>query len=473
MHRHRKLSLIQIKTDMSFLRRTRKPLYLLGFCTVLVTAVLAEDHTTPLLTGLSATTISGSVTSSATLNTPSVSYVLPSGGEFSILGGVAGDQVHPQIALTSRGGLVTWEDNGVDRNGSGIGMRRFVGSSFITAPTSTQVNAVAIRDQMNPQVALLATNGLTLVVWQSFVTGNSDIYARIIRTNNIGLTADLRVNTYLKDAQSAPAVVALNDGSAVIVWQSAWQDGCQSGVFARKMAANGRFSTVREFEVNQYNDSGNSRGLRGGRRSPAVSLLANGNFVVTWISEQQNMAMYDSVDVYGRVYTPDCTPVTDEFLISSATINPCANPAVTGLSDGGFMVAWSERDLSVRTNGWDVLGRTFNADGTPRAASYKINTTIYGDQYGPKLAAGPSGVLAVWTSLGQDGNREGVYGRFVIGGTQPAGDEFLVNTTRVSQQIQPTVAWNGLDRFLVVWTSFVARYGFDLYGQAYTLNATP
>jgi hypothetical protein len=46
-----------------------------------------------------------------------------------------------------------------------------------------------------------------------------------------------------------------------------------------------------------------------------------------------------------------------------------------------------------------------------------------------------------------------------------------VNTTRVSQQVQPAVAWNGVDRFLVVWTSFVANYGFDLYGQVYVLNS--
>jgi hypothetical protein len=51
-----------------------------------------------------------------------------------------------------------------------------------------------------------------------------------------------------------------------------------------------------------------------------------------------------------------------------------------------------------------------------------------------------------------------------------SGDEFLVNTTTVSQQMEPDVAWNGVDRFLVVWTSFVGTTGFDLFGQMYILN---
>jgi hypothetical protein len=50
------------------------------------------------------------------------------------------------------------------------------------------------------------------------------------------------------------------------------------------------------------------------------------------------------------------------------------------------------------------------------------------------------------------------------------GSEMRVNTTTFSQQLHPAVAWNGVNEFLVVWTSFAGTSGFDLYGQAYTLN---
>ena len=117
-----------------------------------------------------------------------------------------------------------------------------------------------------------------------------------------------------------------------------------------------------------------------------------------------------------------------------------------------------------------MWGRAFNAHGAPTVPAFRINTFLFGDQYNPRLASAPNGVLAVWTSLGEDGDREGVFGRFLLGGDRPSGDEFLVNTTTVSQQLEPDVAWNGTDRFLVVWSSFVGTTGFDLFGQMYILN---
>src|SRR5581483_8849268 len=104
---------------------------------------------------------------------------------------------------------------------------------------------------------------------------------------------------------------------------------------------------------------------------------------------------------------------------------------------------------------------------------FKVNVNLYGDQYQPKIATGPTGCLVVWTSMAQDGSGQGVFGRFLPGGTQAAGNEFRVNTTTVSDQYQPTVAWNGSDRFLVIWTSFAGTSGFDLYGQSFVLNPNP
>jgi hypothetical protein len=123
-----------------------------------------------------------------------------------------------------------------------------------------------------------------------------------------------------------------------------------------------------------------------------------------------------------------------------------------------------------------VWGRAFSAGGAPAAPAFRINSYLYGDQYQPRLASGPNGVLAVWTSLGQDGDKEGVFGRFLLWGQGVSGDEFQVNTTWVSQQLDPDVAWNGVDRFLVVWTSLAGpgstgSSGFDLFGQMYTLTS--
>jgi len=383
--------------------------------------------------------------------------VLPQGSEFSILGRLTGDQVWPSISLSSSGGVIAWQDNVADKNGSGIG-GALLNGNFGSQRTFT-VNKTATGNQMNPRVQLLA-NGNTVHVWQCNVAGTPGVYARLAKGTNFS-TIDTRLNTYLKSQMADPAVAGLPDGSAIVTWASLGQDGSMWGVFARKLSAKGVPSPAKEFQVNQF--------YQYNQRKPAVATLANGNFVICWVSEQERS--HNSVDIYARVFTAAGLPVTDEIPVNS-TANPCDTPDVAPLNDGGFTVVWAQQDLVVPTNNWDVWGRAFSPSGSPTVSDFRINTYLYGDQYRPKIAAGPSGSLVVWTSLGQDGSREGVFGRFLQRGMAVAGTEMQVNTTTVSQQLHPAVAWNGVNNFLVVWTSFVGSSGFDIYGQAYSLNTS-
>jgi len=411
------------------------------------------------------------------------------GGEFSILGSVPGDQVWPSLSLSSSGGCIAWQDNWVDRKGGGIGASLLDSSVPPDASRSFRVNNVIVGRHVKPQVQLLA-EGDMIFVWQGAVAaaGDANIYARFARNNakDAGTygsnfyTPMIRVNTYTLDQQADPAVAALPDGSAIITWSSYGEDGSMWGVFARRLTAAGKAPSTnndgskKEFQVNQttaYN-----------QRNPAVAALANGNYVIAWVSEQQRPSVgvpyyLDTpnagarADIYARVFTAAGAPVTDEIPVNSGT-DLCNNPAVAALNDGGFTAVWAQKDSLVVSNGWDIWGRTFSASGTPETNDFPINTYLYGDQYQPKIAAGPSGSLVVWTSLGQDGSREGVFGRFLAGGSHVSGPEFQVNVTTISQQMHPAVAWNGVDHFLVVWTSFVCETGFYLYVRAYVLTST-
>ena len=377
------------------------------------------------------------------------------GSEFAITGNFPGDQVNPAVALGAGGGFVAWEDNATDGSGAGVSAAS-LNAGFVRQ-TTFRVDKVGKNNQVKPQVALLQSN-LTVFVWEGNAAGTPDIYARFLKQDGTFATGDIRVNTYIRDQQVNPDVVGLADGTALVVWSSYNQDGSMMGVYARKVGVTAAASG-KEFQVNQY--AGYNQ------RTPAVATLADGNYVIVWISEQERY--FESVDVYARIFTPAGVPVTDEISINSGA-NICANPAVAGSSDGGFTVVWSEKDKLVRTNSWDIMGRAFSSSGAPTVADFKVNSFVYGDQYRPKLASGPTGSLVVWTSLGEDGSREGVFGRFLLNGNQVSGDEFRVNATTVSQQVYPTVGWNGTDRFLVIWSSHVVG-GFDLFGQAYVLNS--
>jgi hypothetical protein len=82
--------------------------------------------------------------------------------------------------------------------------------------------------------------------------------------------------------------------------------------------------------------------------------------------------------------------------------------------------------------------------------------------------------MAVWTSLGQDGSQEGVYGQFLHGDGSPWGGELRVNTTVINGQIHPCVASDGGARFLTAWSSYVGgQNSFDLYAQRYASYMPP
>ena len=386
--------------------------------------------------------------------------VNPLGGEFNLIGLRPGDQVLPAVALSQHTGVVAFFNQGLGIFAADLNNNYTSQSIFKVHKAANATN-----DQVRPGVVLLA-RGQTLFVWQSKVahTNSSMIYARFANGSNFTSTADVLVNSSLVDQKVDPVVSALPDGGAVVAWSSFGQDGSGWGVYARKLTAAGAVVTTPEFLVNQN--------VVGNQYHPAICTLADGNVVIAWISEGERAVL--SRDIYARVFTPNGVPLTREFMLNSSA-NPCSTPALAPLASGGFTAAWTQKD-TVLTNSLDVWGRAFAVNGTPTGAAFRINGYLYGDQYQPKLASCPSGVLAVWTSLGEDGDREGVDGRFLAGGAAVSGDEFLVNTTTASQQLEPYVAWNGVDRFLVVWTSFAGvtpggqLCGFDLFGQMYSLK---
>ena len=402
-------------------------------------------------------------------------YYATNGTEYAMVGSLPGDQVWPDVAVNANGGFVVWQDNATDGSGWGVSARRL--DSTLSGTLSTfRVNAQGTNDQENTRVALLK-NGGAVFAWQGGVEGYQHIYARFLTPTNTFLTAtDLVVNTYTNNFQINPAVAVLNNSNVVLVWSSFDEAASRSlqDVYGQIFSPIGQ-KIGGEFLINQFTAYN--------QRTPAVAGLAGGGFVVAWVSEQEratfNLGVIDqtngtystpvgspSVDIYARLYDNNGVAQGGEFLVNTNAF-PCANPAVAAAADGSFMVAWGEFDLTnPTTNSWDIYARSFtNANG---GAVLRVNTRLYGDEYLPRISSIGKDYLVVWTSLAQDGSREGVYGRFVHEGGSPVGGEFRVNTTTVSQQMQPVVASDGVNQFLAVWTSFTGSpYSFDLYAQRY------
>ena len=407
-------------------------------------------------------------------------YYSANGTGYAVVGSQPGDQVFPDAAISTTGGFVVWQDNATDGSGWGVSARRVDGTLSGTLGVF-RVNVQGTNDQENPRVALLK-NGGAVFAWQGGREGYQHIFARFLTpTNTFLTTTDLAVSAFssTNSFQVHPTVAVLNNSNVVMVWSSFNQAGSNSlqDVYAKILSPAGA-TVSSEFLVNQFTNYN--------QRTPAVAALKGGGFVVAWVSEQQrtvapvlgtNSTFYTasttivpSVDIYARLYQSTGVAAGNEF-VADVGSSPCANPSVAAASDGSFMVAWSGRDMAVRTNGWDVYARPFSSAGVGGTA-VRLNTYLPGNQYAPRLSAIGLDYLAVWTSLRQDGSREGVYGQFVHCDGSLVGGEFRVNTTTVSQQMQPVVASDGVDQFIAVWTSYTGSpYSFDLFAQRY-INVT-
>jgi len=383
------------------------------------------------------------------------------GAEYGITGTLPGDQVFPALSLKTSGGYLVWQDNRTDGEGLGVSALR-LDSSFSAPLSSFRVNQQGALDQNKPAVSLLNDGG-AVFVWQGGRQGFQRIYARFLSSSNTWATSDVLVNAFTNNSQLNPVVETLADGNVVVVWGSFDQEsaGSLQGVYAQRLSAEGQ-KLGGEFRINQFTPFN--------QRSAAIAPLSDGRFVVVWVSEQQRFE--NSVDIYARLYNASGMAGGDEFLVNTGT-NVCAAPSVAASSDGGFIVGWMQKDVVVRTDSWDIFARPFSGAGFGGVVR-RVNAQTYGDQHSPQISAIGSDYLAVWTSLAQDGSREGAYGQFLHGDGSLAGGEFRVNTTTVSQQIHPAVASDGGGRFLAVWTSFIGGAGsFDFFAQRYVSTNNP
>lgn len=376
----------------------------------------------------------------------------PQGTEFSVSSNLRGEQTNPSLGLSPSGGFVVWEDNAIDGSGTGIAARR-VDGNLNPSFGAFRVNEASEGDQSNPKVAMLPS-GAAAFVWQSKVFGVSRIIARFADAQGRFASGEIGVSP---DNGQDPAIAVQADGSVVITWSNVGSDGSMQGVYAQRLTASGE----KVGELRAVNTT-----TKFNQKSPSTAVLADGRVVITWISEQQRAE--NSVDVYARLFDSQLVAIGGEQLVNTET-NICANPAVVGINNGGFAVAWSQRDPANPANGWDVFSRTFAANGQAASAGFRLNQFTAKDQYAPQLASIGSDAIAVWTSVGQDGSREGIYGCFVNGSGIANSPEFKINSTTVSRQIQPAVSSDGTSGILVAWSGFTGlASGFDVYGQRYT-----
>ena len=143
------------------------------------------------------------------------------------------------------------------------------------------------------------------------------------------MITDTLINTYMTNYQGGPSTAALTDGGFVVCWQSYNQNGDGFfDVYAQRYDASG-VARGDEFRINtKANHTDN-------QRIPSIAALADGGFVVSWESYNQDG---DGLGVYARHYAANGEAQGGEFLINTVIADNQSNPSVAALADGGRAV---------------------------------------------------------------------------------------------------------------------------------------
>jgi len=380
----------------------------------------------------------------------------PLGGEYPLLGDIAGHQQNPDVAVGATGGFVVWQNATDDSQGERILAHRLnanfngMGSPLVVSQNTAGSN------EINPRVSLLPGGG-AVVTWEAGPRAAPDIFARFLDTQGNFLGGVQRVNTRVSGIQTDADVATLSDGQSLVVWTSFGQDGDKEGVYGQRFTARGiRDGT--EFLINQTTSRNQSK--------PSVTALEGDKFVVGWISESTNGRNSSGApnlraNVMARHYSATGTALGNEYRLNDGDVVSSEVQIASG-SGGGFSVAWAQRDDVTDNNLSDIFVKSFDGNGLPSGQSTRHNTYLKGVQEDPEIAVVGSDALVVWTSYGQDAGGAGIQGRLTSGGT-----EFAINSQGNLHQKEPAVGSNGGNKYLAIWVNTIRADHSIISAQRY------
>lgn len=248
------------------------------------------------------------------------------------------------------------------------------------------------------------------------------------------------------------SVARLSNGGFVVVWNIFDTSSQLNSAYGQRYDSTGQRSGS-TFPI--------ATGLPDG--TVKVAGMASGSFVVVWVGKDNSKSA-----VYAQRYNTVGTAVGGTFRANSFTLDEQTGPSVAALTRGGFVVTWRSRGED--GSGYGIYGQRYSAVGAPVGGEFRVNTYTNHDQYGPHVSGLKNGGFVIaWTSVDQEGTDSEVYGqRYSVAGVK-VGGEFRINTFKNGRQNAPSVASLG-DGFVAAWTSYkpaVIAPWDGLYGQRF------
>jgi hypothetical protein len=373
------------------------------------------------------------------------------GREFRVNTYTTKSQDSPRIAPLGDGGfIVVWNSFGQDGSEYGVYGQRYDATGARDG-AEFRVNRTTTGNQHSPAVTALVGGGF-VVVWTAPGPRGPNVYGQSYDATGALSSPEFHIRDYNDIKREDPSVVTYGDRWMTIIWRGSSQDDSVQNVYGQNFNRTGRpigagYIVNEDTPANQH--------------EPSPGRVGSNSYVLTWSSTGQDGSKRA---VYGRRITGGGRD-GHEFQINTYTANSQAHPSVAGISDGGFVVAWSSYGQDGSGSG--IYAQRHDQAGNRVGGEFRVNVPTTDAQSWPSVTGlADGGYVIAWQSQGQDGSGFGIYAQRYSAAGARVGGNFRVNTMTAGHQAAPSVVGLTGGGFVVVWEGADGS-GKGIHGQLF------
>lgn len=355
----------------------------------------------------------------------------------------------------SKGGVITsWDDNrNSATNSSDIYAQRIDKSGIIKWALNGIVVCSNIATQKSSAI-IASNNGSAIITWEDNRNGNYDIYAqKIDSAGNILWTSDGIPVCSKSTNQKNPKLVSDNAGGAIVVWEDSlnfyWD------IYAQRISSTG---------AQLWNSNGISIcSAPNAQGNPKIDIDGLGGAIITWQDKRNNV----DYDIYAqRINNSGTVLWTANGVVVCNSVNTQNNPRIEPDGSNGALIAWVDKRNAIDN---DIYAQHINSSGAIQWTSNGVAVcTASNNQSALDIKyIGAAGLILSWKDERSGANA--IYSQIVStsGTPQLTSNGVLISTGLKS--INPNTIIDGNGGAIIAWQDSTS-VGWDIKSQK--INST-
>lgn len=323
---------------------------------------------------------------------------------FQVNSATAGDQQNPRVALLRDGGAVfAWESSTPTGHRVFI---RFLNSQDVFVGDDIAAGRIMVGSESDAALAVLS-NGNVVVIWAEWDRDGSmdGIFGQVFLPTGARTGGIFQVNQWSNLSQRTPYVAALEDGKFVVSWITDEHPGADNAarpdaidIYARLFNPDATPASD-EFPVNVWKyrvtDSGATAEIHEVCANPFLAAVPGG-FRAAW-SERPSDITANDWDVKTRAFDLQGEATSLDVTVNNTTQGDQFSPRIA-TAGGAQLIVWTSFGQDGSDEG--VYARVLNSSGDFDGNEFLVNTRTLGKQLFPAVSGvADQKFVVAWSSF--------------------------------------------------------------------------